>query len=222
MTEPLDVVGAMMYLAEVRALADSILFRTESIEKASAIWMHHQGVASAQVVASNDEWSAESFNGALRVSAGQQSVLFDDFEAVLAAWARLSLLLHPVPGGPLSKWREERGRILRELVQLDDSSLLSDRSFRDSWMHFDERLDNAYLEKWLGNRQQFVRSTDVASAIEHSIRVIDVEARAYHYRDRTGNKKHVPLQAMKECVQAVVTGLSTAKDRLGKLPHRKL
>jgi hypothetical protein len=56
--------------------------------------------------------------------------------------------------------------------------------FRDSWMHFDERLDSAFLERWLGNRQ-FTETAGVQPAVKHSIRVIDVEGLAITIEART-------------------------------------
>jgi hypothetical protein len=76
----------------------------------------------------------------------------------------------------------------KALFGLSGGSLLENRRFRDSWMHVDERLDSAFLERWLGNRQQFTETAGVQAAVKHSIRVIDVEglATGYHYRGKDG------------------------------------
>ncbi|MGH9887221.1 MAG: hypothetical protein ACREBE_16965, partial [bacterium] len=90
---------------------------------------------------------------------------------------------------------------------LPADTLLADRSFRDSWMHFDERLDSAFVGGWLGNRQQFVRTASVSRAVKHSVRVIDVEALAFHYRDRDGAQRSVTIDQINQCLDQLSTNL---------------
>jgi hypothetical protein len=50
------------------------------------------------------------------------------------------------------KFRQERGSTLRAQLGVEDASRLADRELRNSWTHFDERMD--YM---LANGRQFDR-----------------------------------------------------------------
>jgi hypothetical protein len=212
MGKPLDSVGVSIYISEVRDLLDSLLFGLQNIGNARSKWLQSTAAATAQAKRRPSAFSHDLFAEALNKSALQQRLVFDTFEALLAAWARLSLLLHPV--APKTTPRSERGRLLREALQLPDNTLLADRSFRDSWMHFDERLDQAYEEGWLGNRQQFVNTTGVPSAVQVSVRVIDIEGLAFHFRTKAGNPASVRLDDMRACLALVENGLNGIGSRM--------
>lgn len=124
----------------------------------------------------------------------------------------------PIAGNDaLSPWRIERGDKLRQVLQLPGDTLLASRDFRDSWMYFDERMDQAVVEGWLGNRQQIVKSSGVAGAIRHSVRVIDIEELAFHYRARSGTQKHVTIGQMESCLQLVNAGLKDVGTSIVRL-----
>jgi hypothetical protein len=207
----LDRVGASLYISEVRELIDALLHRIDKIERARQEWLIYNDVATSQTASRPAAFSYNLFSEALNRATAQHTVLFDEFEGLLAAWARLSLLFHP-------QWRQTRGKILRSLLDLTDDSLLANRSFRDSWMHFDERLDNAYQDGWLGNRQQFVRTIDVSVAIRHSVRVIDIEGLAFHYRDKELKQNHVTLAEMKTLLLSLQKHLETVGPKIMTLP----
>lgn len=209
-----------MYLSEVRELAFVIQYRMARIEAAQAIWLSNEAIASAEAASPPDAFSHEAFGAALTATREQQGEVFDQFESLMAAWARLSLLLHPIPGtDEVSKWRVKRGEALRSVLQLAPNTLLASRSFRDSWMHFDERLDRAYIEGWLGNRQHFVKSAGVPSARKISVRIIDLEALAFHYRNREGQPEQVGMADMKQCIALVEAGLVGVGSRVaGQFP----
>src|SRR5207247_6372038 len=57
-------------------------------------------------------------------------------QGLLGAVGNISKIL-----SPSAKQSEERGRRLRVLVSLDDSSCLGPRTFRNHLEHFDERLE---------------------------------------------------------------------------------
>ena len=207
-----------MYVSEVRELIDSILFRIERLEAARVEWLKHSAIANTEARVPPAEFSHDTFAQALNAAAGQHTVMFDEFEALFAAWARLSLLFYPIPSkGEEGTWRGERGVALRRLLELPEESLLANREFRDAWMHFDERLDKAYQEGWLGNRQQFVRSSGVDGAKEHSVRVIDIEGLAFHYRAKNGAKQTVGLAKMKELLISMNQSLATVGPRIMRL-----
>jgi hypothetical protein len=76
-------------------------------------------------------------------------------------------------------------------------------------MHFDERLDRAFVDGWLGNRQQFVSSASVAQATKQSVRVIDIGGLTFHYRTRDGKQETVSIQDMESCLQSIVGSLNS-------------
>lgn len=212
---PLNRVAASMYTSEIRDLLDSLLYRIHQLQEARDAWLSHESVASAQAAADPDSFDLKVFNEVLNAGVQLQTSIFDAFEGLLAAWARLSLLLHPISGkDALANWRTERGERLRDVLQLHANTLLSSRTFRDSWMHFDERMDRAVIEGWLGNRQQFVKTASVPSAIKHSVRVIDIQALTFHYRTRDGTPEDVTIDAMRACLEQVEAGLAHAGPRI--------
>lgn len=110
--------------------------------------------------------------------------------------------------------------MLCELFAVPPSSLLGDRAFRDSWMHFDERMDQAALAGRLGNRQQFVRTAGVPSAVERSVRVIDVEGLVFHYRTKAGTLGHVEVAAIRRVLEHLENETSSVGARIMRLPAR--
>ncbi|HEY0997884.1 MAG TPA: hypothetical protein VGD77_17975 [Gemmatimonadaceae bacterium] len=208
-----------MYLSEIRELIDSLRFRIQQLQQARDSWLAHESVASIEAAADTEGFNHEAFAQALNAGAQQQTSIFDAFEALLAAWARLSLLLHPAGGkDALADWRAARGEALCHILQLPADTLLASRSFRDSWMHFDERLDAAVVEGWLGNRQRFVKTAAVAAAVTNTVRVIDIEALAFHYRTRTGQQEHVTTDEMLACLDFLRMEPSEVGPRVVLLP----
>ena len=221
-TEQIDVVAASMYLSEVRDLVSGIREALLELRRAGTEWVEQQSVASAEVKARPEDFNRERFNAALRASSGSQTDAFLFIEVLLARWARLSLLLHPIPTGGLNpSWRVDRGRLLRSLVNLPDKSLLANRDVRDSWMHYDERMDQSVQEGWLGNRQQFVATAEVAGAIRHAVRVIDMESGTIYFRTREGSVDSVLFSAIDAALDQVASGLESVGERLAGLPLRQ-
>lgn len=219
LTREIDQVGASIYLSEIWQLTDSLLHRIEILECAQHEWMHHLEVATAAATGGPGDFPHGDFNAAIRASVEEQGVIFEAVEALFSAWARLSLLVHPESGhGTLATWRERRGATLRGLLALPDDSPLAQRGFRNAWMHFDERLDEAYKSGWLGNRQQFVRRSDVAAALKHSVRVIDVEAMVFYFRTQSDEIRSIRLSEMKSVLQDLLSGRERVPDRLEALP----
>jgi hypothetical protein len=210
-----------MFVSEIRNLVDSLLFQIERLEQAQAEWLAESAAAARHATATDGEFPHALFSEALNGAMRAQGATFALFESLLAAWARLSLLIHPIEGkGEMASWRAERGRILRGALNLGEQTLLANRSFRDSWMHFDERLDQAFLDGWLGNLQQFVRSAQVTVAVQNSVRVIDVESLTFHYRTRNGAQESVSIADVKACVLDVERGLQGVGPRITALLER--
>ncbi|MHB1094738.1 MAG: hypothetical protein ACYC3F_01025 [Gemmatimonadaceae bacterium] len=219
---PFDRVAVSMYLQEALELIDSLLFRLHLLEEAAARWLAAEEVAATQVLAHPDEADAEAFNRALHASGREQATMFDEVEAFLAAWARLSLLFWPIPrrGAPTYEFTKNRGTILVELFDLGAVCPLEDRELRDAWMHTDERFDAAWLDSRLGNRQQFVRTAGVSTAVEHAVRVLDVEALTLHARDNNGALIFLELRPLKPFLEDLLTRRKKAlRDCLRMLPR---
>lgn len=220
-TRAFDRVAASLYLQEAYDLVNGLLFRLGKLEEARDRWLSAHLVANEQVGLSHDEFDRDTFNNALRDSGRAQSSVFDELEAFLAAWARLSLLFWPAPhrSSPLYAFALERGRVLRSFLQLDEWSPLGDRTLRDAWMHTDERFDDAWVANRLGNRQQFVRSKEVAAAVAHSVRVVDVESLTIYFRDKGGNTQSLPLLPLREALNQVLEKRTEAfRTRFHELP----
>lgn len=217
----LDRVGASMYLSEVRDLVVGLSGTIVRLRDAGHEWVRLRAISSEEANAPAAQFDTERFNDALLESGNIQGDAFELVETLLSRWARLSLLLHPTPGrDENSDWRVERGRLLRLLVDLPSDTLLSKRDVRDSWMHFDERLDLAYRGGWLGNRQQFTDIRGVDAATRVSVRVVDMESGAIHYRTRDGTIASVTLADMEKALSLTTIGLSSVSKRMSQLPTR--
>jgi hypothetical protein len=148
--------------------------------------------------------------------------MFDEVEAFLAAWARLSLLFWPAPMRSAANrdYTIERGRRLVHFLRLDDNHPLTNRDLRNAWMHTDERFDDAWLDRRLGNRQQFVRSSGVDRALMHAVRIVDVESLTIHFRNAEGTIGQHPLRPLKGVLEDLLTSRHNAfRDRFAELPN---
>ena len=57
-------------------------------------------------------------------------------QSILVATGNVSKILWPV-----SKKSQDRGEKLRELLSIDENNIIADRSFRDHFEHYDERIE---------------------------------------------------------------------------------
>lgn len=67
--------------------------------------------------------------------------VWSSIQSILIAGANVSKILWP------AKLRETRGKQLRELLGVDDLNILSNRTFRNHFEHYDERI-----EDWCKNK----------------------------------------------------------------------
>jgi len=175
-----------MYFSEARTMIGLLLAEIEKIAEASADWVKQHAIADAQArVESHDDFSHETFGNALNAQVNRQFEVYVAFGALLGYWARLSLLFHPASR---DAWTKRRGELLREVFLLEDDTLLANRSFRDAWVHFDERLDDAFRDGRLGNRLIFVTHERASDATRNSVLVVDVEALELHYYPQRGRR----------------------------------
>jgi hypothetical protein len=220
---PLDRVGASMFLTEAINLSHYILYLIQEAEDARGEWLENDTIAASHARASDKDFSHSIFMQAGQNTVSAQGKVFEVFEATCAAWARLSLLFFPLEGRSKGKsvhdsWRLGRGMALQRILALDPTSLLADRDFRDSWMHFDERMDLAFQQRWLGNRQQFTRTSGVEAAAARSIRVFDMELLEFHYRTKDGKRERVLLSALKGCIHDLLGRFPVKRDSMAFLP----
>jgi hypothetical protein len=143
-----------------------------------------------------------------------QARFFDSLEALLAGWARLSLLLFPSSRkGSGSEFRIARGIRLRAALGISESSVFADRELRDAWMHFDERLDTAVSGGTFGNRHSFVRSERVRDYINNTLRLMEVDTLVVHYRSRHSEARSADLRALRR--ELLEIGAAAGRARAG-------
>ncbi len=187
------------FLKEVREVTGTLLFHLSTLQGASLNWLRATTAANG-VPPSGDP---ARLAVALGEQVDEQTKLFDALEAFLASWARLSLLLFPLSGGGASEFRQARGEGLRRLLGVTDGSALADRELRDSWMHFDERLDAAVSGGTFGNRHSCVRSERVQDYIDNTLRIVEVDRLVVHFRSREGESRSVDLHAVRDELLAI-------------------
>ena len=84
---------------------------------------------------------------AVQLTKSSDSVeVWGSIQSILVAAANVSKILWPA-----RKRYMARGKQLRELLGVDDDNLLSDRTFRDHFEHYDERI-----EDWFDNNNSAV------------------------------------------------------------------
>lgn len=219
-----DQVAAAMYMSEVHDLTDACLFQLQQLERASVRWAELSEVAAHRRASARaglrDRDAHEVFRSAMMEKGRVQSEIFDGVEAFLAAWARLSLIFKPGErrSSPFREFTVMRGHTLRGLYGLEATHPLLVRSARDNWMHSDERLDQAWIEARLGNRQSFVNTGRVKAALRQSIRVIDVEALTVYTRDEIGEVSALSLRDLGGVLKDVEARREMADERVGELP----
>ena len=215
----LTYVEVGLYLNELRESVDGALFHYSKLEAFAADWLrtHQAAIAAAR------EWrptasTRQTYTENLGASGKIQAHTFDGLESFLAAFARVSLLIFPQrkrKGENEEEWafRRKRGATLRKLLRLTRSSPLANRTLRDSWMHFDERLDRVVREGKATNRQKFTTSSEASAHIEHTPRVVAMDTLTLYLHDQTGKPQRVELSELKTALLAVESALPGANDR---------
>lgn len=154
----------------------------------------------------------------VRASASQAQMLaegdlFAGLEAFLASWARLSLLFFPADRSPFAG---ERGKCLVSLFDVGQNSPLQDRRLRDSWMHFDERLDAMIKHTGIWHRHRFLESTELRDD-DPTLRVVEIDTLHAHYRDRELKRQTVHLPSLRAVIHDLDQRWQLALERLRHL-----
>jgi hypothetical protein len=221
----LTVQAVQQYLSEIELLAASVGSRIAEIQGAQQRWLEHEEGIAAQLVAPQQAFSEAAYSEGLLGKVNEQCQVFHALDGLLACWARLSLLLFPVQlkakkQREMALWMNLRGSTLRELLSVPPDSLLSNRDIRDSWMHFDQRLDDAVQQGRLGNRQTICSSATAERAMEYSVRVIDMELLSLHSRAQDGVVQSIRLEDMNTCVHLLAQRVPGARGRAAEVVVR--
>ena len=213
-------VRAAPYLYELRECTHSALALLERVEAGARAWLAGEEALdradtaerAGHVVLAPTAYDAHHIQGV-----AYQTEVFDTLEALLALWARTSLLVYPLPArgkaDDLGAFRAARGARLQALLGLAPESRLADREFRDAWMHFDERLDRAVRDRGTCNRQQFARTAEAVTATASALRVIDLEALRIYYRTRAGVVQSVALADLRAALEDLSSAIPGAVAR---------
>jgi hypothetical protein len=184
---------------EIRELADRVLFRLETLERVTGRWTAARAEADQLLSGRLDPKDKTAADEALRRQVVEQGEFFDQIEAMLATWARLSLLLQPsATKGEAGVFAQQRGELLRALMGIEKESALLDRDLRNSWMHFDERLDHIIRSKgtW-GNRHRFTHSSERERDAGTSIRMLTLDTLEVTFPDQSGALKTTSLRGLR-------------------------
>jgi hypothetical protein len=127
------------------------------------------------------------------------------------------LLLFPLAGNEkTSEFRKSRGEGLRKVLGVGNDSPLADRELRDSWMHFDERLDAAVSSGKFGNRHGFVRSERVEDYVDNTLRLVEVDRLVVHFRSREGKAQAVNILGARDELLAIGAAAGKALTGTGR------
>lgn len=196
------------YIHEVQELGLSLLRRLTALEQLSQGQIEKCDYADVQAAQAPD-YTPKALKAVSSAQIQDQGAFFDELEAFLAGWARLSLLFFPV-----TSFRKVHAQKLRELFDMTSDDQLSNRELRDSWMHFDERLARAISLDTFGNRQAFVRSHQVGGLKDVTLRLMVMDTLDVYFRTRDGKVECVSLKQLKARLLDLLEKSKTAKDKI--------
>ncbi len=193
---------AIPYELELRYTIDACLHRLDQLEAAAIECLD----LAKQMRSTHPE--PEVFADKTRT----QARIFDDLDALLSAYARVSLLIFPVGSDPFTK---DRAATMQQCLKLNTKSKLNDRDLRDAWMHHDERMDkNVSANKHSGG-QLFKLSAEVTLANKTGfLRVIEIDTLVVHYHDRHGTSKSAILRDIRVDLEDLERTRKNAFDAL--------
>lgn len=172
------------YVLEVQELSVALLACLDRLEAISQDWQQTTASANTQL-ADEQNLDLQVFDRTMSSQVAQQTEYFALVESFLAGWARLSLLFYPIRA-EAGSFTSDRATGLRNRFGIAPGGPLEDRDLRNSWMHFDERLDDAVAARGWNSRQRFVRSSDAPQFVNEAVRVLEMDTLRVHYRGRDG------------------------------------
>jgi hypothetical protein len=195
------------YVRELRDTINSCLFRIDQLEQVAQESLRLDAQLQ-QEVEDGDQLDRVRFQAKIN----SQTHVFDHLDAFLGTYARLSLLIFPIAKNHFSR---ARGRTLQECLKRPATSDLNERGLRDSWAHFDERIDQASVAGGATNGQTFRRSAEVNEKTKRMyLRVVELDTLLIHYRNRDGRTASTDLRKLRSSIEALNAILPTAFDSL--------
>jgi hypothetical protein len=170
------------YLLEFREVADAAHWHIDQLREAAAAWVRDRRRSDA--AARPTPVGQQEAEVALGQAIGRQTAAFDAVDGFLMNWARASFLVYPV--SEKDPYTKARGETMRAKLKLTDDTL-DDRDVRDSWVHFDERLDRVSAGSQLLSRHMFALAKDVTPPkIAGTLRLLEMDTLVLHYHLRDG------------------------------------
>jgi hypothetical protein len=194
-TKDLSQSQLIPYAIEMRDAIDAALYRFEQIEKLAVEWM-------------------QVYGSTPRSLPQIQSHLFDEIEAFLAAFTRISYLIFPASN---ESFAQNRGKSIRRALGISETFLENERCSRDNWVHHDERIDQGVSEGKVRSNQLFKYSTEITDEILNgSLRVLEVDTLRFHSQTRYGGRYASDLKELKSLLlqidyRKLVTNLDIPK-----------
>ncbi len=195
------------YAREIHDTIDSALYRLGLLEQEGRACVD-LGDALRASSEQDRELDEQAFNAKLQ----SQAKIFDLLDAFLSNYARLSLLIFP---SSKDAFALERAATLQRCFALEQTSPLNNRDLRDSWVHFDERIDQALQAKRATNGQTFCRSAQVDDRVKETyLRIIEIDTLRIHFRNRQGQSAFAALRELRGPMLDIEKRRSTAFDNL--------
>ena len=123
---------------------------------------------------------------------------WESIQSILAATANVSLILWP------GKKNEERGKQLRTLLGVSDDHLLSDRTIRNHFAHYDERI-----EKWFESNKSAVYMDSRIDPFESTL----LGLKPFSHREYNPTSKRLSFRGESYDLSAVLTELTKIRKK---------
>jgi hypothetical protein len=178
--------GALLgFLAELSSTSSAALYRFSLLEQAAGEWLRLRDRLAREGRLTIDDRGAQL---------QEQTRIFEALEAFLAAWTRVSLILFPASRSSTAR---RRAKALRAAMGMTQASPLTERSLRDGWIHFDERLDKAGTTIEAGACRPFVHSSEVTETRKRlCVRIVEVNTLIVWCHDRWGRPVPTDLRRL--------------------------
>jgi hypothetical protein len=199
---------------ELREVGESCRFHLAQLTRAAERWSRARATAAGEA-SEQRHFDHNRFTEVLHRQGEQQTLAFDALESALATWARASMIIYPVEtGGEPSAFRRNRGAHIRALLRLGSANIIGDRELRDSWVHFDERLDQVVQQGRWGNRHQFTTQAEIEAGKAKGIRLFALDTLTIYYLRRTGQRSSQTIASMQASLDEIIGNLGSAWQTL--------
>lgn len=197
------------YLVELQQLAGAMILYAESVEQARDQWIDsHRAWVELSRLHPREQANRQNEESPAYLHALQESQreIWMAMEGLLSVWARASLLLFPS-----RKASEARGSHLRGILGIPNDHLLSDRTLRNHWMHYDERLDDALAEHGAVTPQRFIAQGETVTGTV--MRLVILPSLHIDFAGTDVNDLRAMIAAARDLSWRVEQAIGTAGDR---------